>query len=342
MAEEKQSMIDYLKKISPGTPLRTVINDLLNSGLGALIVVDNPELQNMVSGGFRVNCKFSGQRLFELCKMDGAIVVSDDFKRILQANVLLSPDHTIKSLETGTRHQAAERTAKNANTLVIAVSERKNKTTIFFRNSKYFLKSLDELLRDVNSALQILEKERELFENSLAHLNILEITGMVSSRDVSKVIQKSDMIRRISEALKINFMKLGKEGNIMNMRYKNLVKGIEKREENILRDYAVPNLKKSKVILENLSSEGVQDLDAISRLLFEDKESIEPKGYRFLAKVGLSDKEISQIVAGHKGLLEIISEDSTKLENILKGRAEIVKKEIEDIREKILEGKVVF
>jgi len=103
MAPEKEkSFMDFIKLVSPGTPLRTVIDDLVRSDLGGMIVFDSEELQqkNIIEGGFRINCRFTAQKLFELGKMDGAVILSSDVKRILNANVLINPDHTIHSVET--------------------------------------------------------------------------------------------------------------------------------------------------------------------------------------------------------------------------------------------------
>ena len=62
---------------------------------GALIVLDNPErLESLgiISGGMKVEVEFAPMRLYELAKMDGAIVVSPDISAIHYANVQLSPD----------------------------------------------------------------------------------------------------------------------------------------------------------------------------------------------------------------------------------------------------------
>ena len=149
MATEKEkTFLDFLKLVSPGTSLRTVIDDVLRSDLGAMIVFYSPSLQsqNIFEGGFRINSRFTSQKLFELCKMDGAIILSQDLKRILHANVLMNPDTNILSIETGTRHKAAERTARQAHTFVIAISERRKKTTLYHGSSRYYLKSTGELL----------------------------------------------------------------------------------------------------------------------------------------------------------------------------------------------------
>src|SRR3989344_8424368 len=113
MAEkESKNLVDYLKKVSPGTALRNVIEDLISANMGAIIVFDTCEVEKLIEGGFKINCRFTPSRLFELCKMDGAIIVSPDLKKILYSNVLLTPDNSVPTSETGTRHKAGERTAK--------------------------------------------------------------------------------------------------------------------------------------------------------------------------------------------------------------------------------------
>ena len=347
MTEEeiKKTMIDYLKKVSPGNPLRTVISDILRSGLGALIVFDSEELQkqNILEGGFRVNCRFTTQKLFELCKMDGAVIISPDLKRILYANVTLSPDTRIPTSETGTRHKAAERTAKQANTFVIAISERRKKTTLYYSTSRYYLKSSDELLRDLSSTLQVLEKQREIFDELLSKLNILEMSELVSVSDICRVIQRTEMMLKISETLKRSFIELGTEGKIMQMRHRELLRGIERIEGEVLRDYARLALKKTKTLLSCLTFDGLLDLESIARLVLEKplEESISPRGYRFLSHLTLSENEASQIVHKFKNLSKVLDANSEDFEHILKNRAAAIKEEISNLREQILSGKVV-
>jgi len=81
--QQPLSKIDILKKISSGTALRNAINDIVHGGLGAIIVVSNSKTYDCFQGGFKVDCEFTQRRLIELAKMDGAIILSSDFKRIL-------------------------------------------------------------------------------------------------------------------------------------------------------------------------------------------------------------------------------------------------------------------
>jgi len=129
--EKEQELLGVLRIIAPGVPLRIALDDLAKAKLGALIVIgDTPEFVNLTNGGFKVNCDFSPQKLVELCKMDGAVILDSELKKILLANTLLVPDHTIPSNETGTRHKTAERIAKQTKQLEIAVSERKSNITV--------------------------------------------------------------------------------------------------------------------------------------------------------------------------------------------------------------------
>ncbi len=344
-SEKEKTFLDFLKLVSPGTSLRTVIDDILRSDLGAMIIFDSPTLQtqNIFEGGFRINARFTSQKLFELCKMDGAIILSNDQKRILHANVLMNPDTTIRSIETGTRHKAAERTAKQTHTFVIAISERRKKTTLYHASSRYYLKSTEELLRNITSNLQILEKQREILSEHKTNLNILEMSELVSVSDVCKVIQRSEMILKISESIKRNFTELGREGGIMHMRYRELLRDVEKRESEILRDYSSLPLKRARTLLANITFEGLLDIETIARLILERplEDSICPKGYRFLSHLSLSAKETSQLVKLNKNLDNILKTETTTLEPILKNRTAQIYEEIRNLREQIINGKII-
>lgn len=343
MEEKEKQMLEYLKKVSPGTSIRSTINDLIRSELGALIVLEAPDLEKYIEGGFRVNCRFTSQRLFELCKMDGGIIVSQDLKRILYANVLLTPDPTIVTNETGTRHKAAERISKQLNTLVIAVSERKKKTTLYFGNIKFALRSSEEVFREITSTLSILEKQREILDELMSKINILEISNLASVTDVCKILQKSEILLRNSEILKKDFVEVGKDGALMALRHKELMKGIENKQEEIIRDYSKLSLKKTKTLLSNLSYDGILELESIARLVFEKEleENVSPRGFRFLSELNLNEKEISNIVSAYNSLTEIINDETNKLEEILDVKTINIKEEIIKLKEKIIEGRVV-
>ena len=344
MEEKEKKFIEFLKKISPGNPLRAVIDDLIRSNMGALIVLESPKITECIEGGFRVNCRFTPQRLFELCKMDGAVIISADMKRIYYGNVLLTPSSSFTSNETGTRHKAAEKTAKQAETFVMAVSERRKKTTVYYCNIKYSLRNLEDILKILSNNLHILEKQKEQFNELLSKLNILEISGLVSLIDVCKFLQKSQSIIKISSIMRKDLIEAGKEGSVINLRFKELTKNVEKIEEDIIRDYSQMPAKKVKKILNNLTLEGISDINNIARIIFESdlEKNIYPLGFRFFEKAGLTKKEISLVISKFNSLNGVLNCEQQELEEIFKERAAIIKEKFIELREQILEGKVVL
>src|SRR5690606_22471273 len=131
-------MSDVLRFIAPGTSLREGLENVLRAKTGGLIVIGScEEIMNIVSGGFSINCDFSPAYLYELAKMDGAIILSGDGKKILFANAQLVPDSSIISNETGIRHRTAERVAKQSGQLVVSISQRRNVITLYRGNVRY-------------------------------------------------------------------------------------------------------------------------------------------------------------------------------------------------------------
>src|SRR3546814_5909387 len=107
-------LLAELGVVAPGTGLRSELDRILQASMGALVVVgDGPEVLNIYSGGFLLDAAFSPQRLSELAKMDGAIILAADGSRIARANVHLVPNPNVPTSETGTRHSTAERVARD-------------------------------------------------------------------------------------------------------------------------------------------------------------------------------------------------------------------------------------
>jgi len=337
---KKLTMLDVLARLSPGKNLRAALDDIQEGKTGALIVVDNPLVRNLIDGGFRINSSLTMQKLCELAKMDGAIIISDDLKRILMANVLLVPDSNIPTNETGTRHKAAERTAIQAGTLVLAVSQRRNKITIFYDDKKYILEDSENLLRRATETLNILEKQREIFDDLLKNLNILEITKLVSIADVCSLLQRIEIILKMMDTMKRYLTELGNQGVILRMRIKEISKDIEQTESLLLIDYSnrSTNVKK---ILSNINFEGLLDLESFSRLVFEvsPDTQVSPRGFRLLEKLNLTEREMKAIIASFDNLSNVMDAEEHELSKILKAKAGSFKRELSNLKEQILVGK---
>lgn len=201
--KEENSLIEILKQIAPGTKIRDGLDNILKAKTGGLLLITDSDeiIHEIVDGGFYINEDYNSSKLYELAKMDGAIVLSGDFKKILFANAQLIPEHTIPTVETGTRHRTAERTAKQTGELVISISQRRNIITVFKGSERYILEDTDMVLSKANQAIQTLEKYKKVFDNKLSTLNEYEFNDIVTLDNVITAIQRAEMVMKIVEEI---------------------------------------------------------------------------------------------------------------------------------------------
>ncbi len=340
---KEKSFEDVLRMFAPGTSLRSALDDLLNARMGALLVFENEFTEEIIEKSFRINAKFSSQKLVELAKMDGAIILSGDGKKILYANTLLFPDMGITTKETGTRHKAAERTAKNAGAITIAVSERKNKITLYYGDLRYELARISEILRRAAETLQILEKQKEDFDDLLTNFNVLEINNLVTINDVCRIVQKIEIFKRISDKVKRYLIELGREGLMVNMRLKELASSFGKEKSILFQDYFESNSAQILRILDKMDFDFLLETSNVSRMIFEElhDKPISPKGFRLLDKTNLSAFQTKTLVLRFRILENILSANREELSEIFEKEetVDFFKEEIVNLREKIMVGK---
>ncbi len=306
---KKEEITEILKTIAPGTLLRTGIEGVQKAKTGGLIVAYNEFVENIFEGGFKINARFTPQRLIELGKMDGAIILSKDLKKILYSNVLLAPNNSIPSNETGTRHKAAERTAKQASTMVIAISQRRDEITLFYKGIKYVLRDTNEIIRRATSILQILEKHKEIFEKNKSELDEEELKSKPKISKALLVIQRGMIILKLSETLKGYVIELGVEGTIVKARLKEILQRVEKDVDEVIKDYSKLGFTKSKRILSVLSYDELLELENIKQCLglSEESENILPKGHRVLERASINEKDIGVLIKNFKNLNTVLS-----------------------------------
>ncbi len=351
MQNKDENISEVLKKISPGTSIRDGLENILRAKTGALLLItDNQEIiKQVVDGGFYINEDYTSSKLYELAKMDGAIVLSGDFKKILFANAQLIPSHEIQTVETGTRHRTAERTAKQTGELVISISQRRNIITVFKGNSRYILEDTESVLNKANQALQTLEKYKKVFDSKLSILNEYEFNDIVTLDNVLTVIQRAEMVMRIVDEINNNIYELGADGRLVSMQLQELIGGLQKEEELIVKDYVILNKKHNIHIedilaeLSNLSYEELRDLQNIAKVIkyefvnsYEDV-AVYPKGYRILNKVPRMPVNIVEnLVKSFKSFQHILAaeiEDLDDVEGIGEVRARTIKQSLQRMQE---------
>lgn len=346
----KEEIIDILRLIAPGTLFREGLENVLKARTGGLIVIgDTEEVLNLVDGGFKLNAEYSPALLYELAKMDGAIIISNDLKKILYANTQLNPDHSILTSETGTRHRTAERFAKQTGKLVISVSQRRNVITLFKGNLRYVLPDTSVVLNRANQALQTLEKYKASLDGVINNLNALEFEDMVTVENVCTAVQRILTVLRISEEVERYIYELGDESRLVEMQLNELMGSTKQDLELIIKDYMTGN-KKSSVDtacnkVRNLAYNEISDISGIAKIMGYNTSSqldmlVPAKGYRILSMVPrLPTNVIENLVESFKNLRGILSssiEELDDVEGIGEVRARYINSSLKRMREQTL------
>nr|WP_314276375.1 DNA integrity scanning diadenylate cyclase DisA [uncultured Peptostreptococcus sp.] len=310
---------EILRMISPGSPLRTGLDNVLMAKTGGLIVVaENDQILSLVDGGFELNADYTPSSLYELAKMDGAIVLDKNIDKILFANTQLMPDPNVSTTESGTRHRTAERIARQTKSIVIAISQRRSIITIYKDRKKYVVQDTPTLFSKANQAFQTLEKAKASQEQAILNLNTLEFTNMVTIYDVVFAMSKVEMVLRVTGAMERYLLALGDEGMLIRSQYEQLIGKTKDDQELIIKDYVLEDLNKKnfKKKLSNLSDEELVDLSKIAKIMgFSgynenlDKPTTS-KGYRILNKIHKLPEGIIDNLIEHFGSFQDILEAS--------------------------------
>jgi diadenylate cyclase len=305
-----------LAAVAPGTALRDGLERILRGRTGALIVLGHDKIVDEVcTGGFVLDVEFSATRLRELAKMDGAIVTDREISKILRAAVQLVPDSTIETSESGTRHRTAERVAKQTKFPVISVSQSMRIVALYVGGLRYVLEGSDAILAKANQALATLERYKARLDEVTGTLSALEIEDLVTVRDVSIVVQRLEMVRRISEEISHYVVELGTDGRLLSLQLDELIGGVSPDRELVIRDY-LENTRRGRAVAEVLTdlaeipSSDLVDLNIVARVLGFNPggdsldAAVSPKGFRLLTKVPRLPGAIVERLVEHFGDLQ--------------------------------------
>ena len=336
---------DALELVAPGTELRDAIENVIRAHNGALIVVSHPEKLErlgLISGGMKLGLQYAPMRLYELAKMDGAIVVSPDIRVIHYANVQLSPDPTLESEETGMRHIAAHRTAQQTGDLVIAVSERRRVVSLYQGPyGPYILEDIGVALSKANSALATLEKFTSRLRDETRILTIHEYEGTVTLREVVNVIATFEYSARIADGIKEYVRELGSEGRLVEMQLEEAFHGIPDQFDALLRDYVEEGVdwREVKEALKRFSSEELSETMEITQLLGYGSVGqtedffLKPRGFRQLGRVPRLPRKVAENLIHEfgslEGLLDATEAELDEVEGVGQARARAIHRGLE-------------
>lgn len=309
---------EVLTLLAPGTMLRDGIERILRAERGALIVLGaTPQVQAICSGGFTIDIAATGQRVAELSKMDGAMVMDAEATRILMANVQLVPDAAVPTSETGTRHRSAERTARQTGRPVVAVSESLGIVSLYLDGVRYVVDEVATVLSRANQTMSTLERYRTRLDEVIDALAARELEDVATLRDVAGVLQRAEMLRRIGQEARGLVVELGVEGRMVALQLEELVVPVAAVEEQTVHDYLADRRRRPAKPLAELAALDATDLldaERLVRILGHDSadldRTITPRGYRMLGRVPRLPAAVVERIVGHFGTLPAILEAS--------------------------------
>jgi len=334
--------------VAPGTALREALDDIVRAGSGALIVIaHDDQLEGRIEGGLRLDAEFSPSRLYEVAKMDGAVVLDPDMHRITWVNVHLLADPALSSDETGIRHRVAQRTAMSTGCLVIAVSQRRDLITLYKGDSRYVVPDAVVTLARANQALQTLDRYRGSLEGGLADLTGLEIYDLVTGWDVVRVLERCRSVLAALNDVNELVAELGTGGRLVGVHMDEIENKVVREVRLIARDYhggdSLAEADESSQALLEKPHDSPLTLVEIARMmqlgstLSELDAFCRPRGYRILSKIAHLPVHVVENVVRSLGSLRRVAEASREELDAIEGigpvRAESIKDGLARIRE---------
>ena len=326
-AKTRELLREELRKVAPGTQLREGLEMILAARTGALIVIgDEAGVKGLCDGGFVIDTPFTPQRLFELAKMDGALILDQYAARIMRANTHLQPDPSLATSETGMRHRTAERVSRQTKALVISVSQRRQIVSLYLRGRRTTLEDTIVVLSKANQALQTLQNYSNRLDEILDRLTHLEFDDLVTLGDVAEAIGRFEMVRRVSHEVARYIGQLGTEGRLVRMQADELTAGIDEQYTLLVRDYAddaaARNAAAVRIRLGDLPLERLLEPDAVAHELGltagdRAEQHLRPRGYRVLAQIPtLPVTVVNRIVERFDALPAIVRATVAELDDV--------------------------
>src|ERR671932_603002 len=304
-ARQEPRLVKALEMVAPGSPLREGIDSIVHARTGGLLVIGDPdELSFLFSGGIKIDVDYTPPLLYQVAKMDGGIVLNANATKIAMANVQLTPDPTVLTLETGTRHRTAERVSKQTDAIVIAISQRREVVSLYVDGAKYILEDIPVVLAKANQALATLDKYRTRLDQVSTRLTALEFEGGATLHDVLTVLQRSELVTRMAVEIERHIVELGTEGRLIEMQLEETMVGTASDKAALVHDYLTDidddAFAAALDQLGRLPHQDLLDFGRLAELLGYDRKlntldyPVSPRGYRILGRIPRLPKLVVQ------------------------------------------------
>ncbi len=318
---------EAIRVTAPGSALRHALDMIIAGHMGALICVgDTDSVIRAGNDGFPLNISFTANRLFELSKMDGAIVIDEGLTTILRANYHLNPDPGLPTSETGMRHRTAARMSLLTKATVISVSERRQVIHLFVNGRGYQLKTVAELMGSVNQLITAMQSTRDRLDHRLSRLTFLELQNQVTLADITEVFYLFEVLTTAGEELDSIIVQLGSEGRTVRMQREEFLGDLDDEYTLMIRDYAADSTETNAAAirraLDDTANSQVHKATNIAHLLGYDdlrEDSVmTPLGLRTLSNVSVVREGMAEQIVDQYGslqdLIDVIEQDPERLQ----------------------------
>ena len=314
----KQRREQALRMCAPGTALRTALDMIIAGHLGALITIgDEDAVIAAGTDGFKLDVSFTASRLFELCKMDGAVVINKDITKILRANFHLNPDPTLPTSETGTRHRTAARMSLLTDAIVISISERRQVVNVYVGGKGSQLRPTPEVMSTATQLTGIMQSTREQLDRQLLRLSTLELNNFVTLADVSSVIYLCEMLMTSAEELDGCLVELGRNGRVIDMQRQEYAGTIDEEYTLLIRDYARDSSEEAasttREAFRETANMQLRNPKRVAELLgfegYGEDSVLTPLGLRTLSNVSVVRRGMADKIVDEYGSLQQLMDD---------------------------------
>ena len=326
ISETEARLRDAVAQTAPGTALRYALDMIIAGHMGALICIGDTE--NVLAAGddgFKLNISFTANRLFELSKMDGAIVVDKGLPQILRANYHLNPDPSLPTSETGMRHRTAARMSLLTKATVISVSERRQVVNVFIDGRGHQLKTVPEIMSTVNQLVVTMQNTRQQLDRSLLRLTTLELDNYVTLGDITDIFYLFEVLITACESLDTCILELGSEGKTVQMQREEFMGDLDEEYTLMIRDYArdssEENARAIRRALHDTANSQVHKASSVAKLLgYENRTEdsiMTPLGLRTLSNISVVRAGMADKIVDEYGSLQHLMDDIDKNPNRL-------------------------
>ena len=216
------------------------------------------------------------------------------------------------------RHRSAARTSAQTESIVIAISKRRNQTTIYRYGQGMTLDPDDILLSKSNQGILALQNAKTNLEKSAMRQSFIELDDLVTAVDVANLLARYINVIKLSSYVQRTISFLGNSSGLLRNQLDEIMHGVTESFILTIRDYAyVPGIKEAKKIASALTKMQRDELSTQIIMVtlgftdnIADEDRLHPRGFRVMSRISMLDEEATARIIDEYGSLSAVVNDS--------------------------------